>query len=124
MQRVLVVDDSPAMRGLIASIIDQIGNCEVTEASNGYEALKELPRQQFALIVTDINMPDINGLELISYIRKSPNYADTPVVIVTTEGANTDRDRGMKLGATAYFVKPFNPEDFVAKVSSLLSREP
>ena len=61
MRKVLVVDDSPAMRGLIASIVDQINDCEVVEAPNGYAALKELPRHNFALIITDINMPDING---------------------------------------------------------------
>jgi len=123
MRKVLVVEDSPAMRGLIASIVDQIEDCEVVEAPNGYEALKQLPRNTFSLIITDINMPDINGLELLSYIRKSPNYVDTPVLIVTTEAAERDRERGMALGASAYVVKPFEADELFEAARGLLDGE-
>lgn len=120
MKKILIVEDSPAMRGLIASIIDEVGDCEVVEVSNGFEALRQLPRERFALIITDINMPDINGLELLSFVRKSPQSADTPVIIVTTESSETDRDRGMALGANAYLTKPFEPESLVSMVKELL----
>jgi two-component system chemotaxis response regulator CheY len=61
------------------------------------------------LIITDINMPDINGLELINFVKKNPHYKDTPLFIITTEGRDQDRDRGMALGAVEYLVKPFQP---------------
>jgi two-component system chemotaxis response regulator CheY len=121
MHKVLVVEDSPAMRGLIASIVDEVGDCEVIEAVNGFDALRRLPRDNFALIITDINMPDINGLELLSFIRKGSNTLATPVLIVTSEGSEKDRDRGMALGANAYLTKPFVPAELAAAVRRLLA---
>ena len=86
------------MRGLIASILAQIEAVEIVEACGGYDALKRLPREQVDLIVMDINMPDINGLELLAFVRKNAAYAKTPVLIVTTEGGEEDRRRGHGLG--------------------------
>ena len=108
------------MRGLIASIVDEVGELEVVEVANGFEALRQLPRESFDLIITDINMPDINGLELLSYIRRSPSSKDTPVLIVTTEGSNKDRDRGLALGANAYLTKPFDASELAKTVRRLL----
>lgn len=122
MHKVLVVEDSPAMRGLIASIVDDVGGTEVVEAINGFDALRRLPRHSFALIITDINMPDLNGLELLSFIRKGANTLNTPVLIVTSEGSEKDRDRGMALGANAYLIKPFAPEELAATVRRLLNK--
>src|SRR4051812_39440827 len=116
MRKILVVEDSPAMRGLIASIVDAVGDCEAVEVGNGFEALRRLPREVFSLIITDINMPDINGLELLSFIRKSPNSLTTPVIIVTSEGSDKDRDRGLALGANAYLTKPFAPDELLETV--------
>jgi two-component system chemotaxis response regulator CheY len=120
MRKVLVVEDSPAMRGLIASIVEQIANCEVVEVSSGFEALRQMPRESFALIITDINMPDINGLELLSFVRKNPSYEHTPVLIVSTESSERDRNKGMALGANAYLTKPFSPDELKETVLRLL----
>ncbi len=120
MRRLMVVEDSAAMRGLIASILGQLKDAEVIEATSGFDALRRLPREKVDLIVVDINMPDINGLELLSFVRKNPQHATTPVVIVTTEGSEEDRRRGMALGANAYLVKPFAPEALLAVVKGLL----
>ena len=109
--KVLVVEDSAAMRSFIASTIEEIEGVGVTEADSGFEALKELPRLQFDLIITDINMPDINGLELIRFIRENDRYRETPLIIVSTESSQRDRERGLALGANSYLVKPFSPED-------------
>lgn len=121
MQRILVVEDSPTMRALLAASLEEISaHVKITEAANGFEALRILPRESFDLIVTDINMPDINGLELVSFVKKNPAYASIPLVIVSTEGSERDRDRGIRLGADAYVMKPFDPEDLREIVRELL----
>ncbi len=108
------------MRGLIASIVDQIDDCEVIEVDGGYQALKELPRDVFDLIVTDINMPDINGFELLAFIRRNPNYAATPVLIVTSEESESERKKGLALGANAILSKPFEERELLETVRNLL----
>jgi two-component system chemotaxis response regulator CheY len=107
--RVLVVDDSPTMRAFVVAALESDG-FEVTAAKSGFEALKILPGASFHLIVTDVNMPDINGLELVRFVRQSHIHKNTPLIIISTDGRDKDRDRGMGLGASAYLVKPFKPE--------------
>lgn len=109
--RVLIVEDSPAMRTYLRTALEDGNFADVTEAANGFEALRLLPRERYDAVVTDINMPDIHGLELLSFMRKSEAHVHTPVVIVSTEGAARDRERGMALGANAYLTKPFQPEE-------------
>jgi len=118
--KVLIVEDSKATRELLATTVQTIGGVEVICAVSGFEALKVLPRFQFALIITDINMPDINGLELINFVKKNPHYRDTPLFVVTTEGRNQDRERGLALGAAEYLIKPFEAEVLVALVKRYL----
>lgn len=117
---VLVVEDSPAMRTLIASTVEEIDGVSASEAESGFEALKALPRGDFALIITDINMPDINGLELIRFIRDNERYRDTPLIIISTESSQRDRERGLALGANAYLVKPFEPAELKETVERYL----
>ena len=108
--KVLIVEDSRASREYIAATVEAIADVQAFATSSGFEALKLLPRHRFDLIITDINMPDINGLELINFVKKNPNYRETPLFIITTEGRDQDRERGMALGAAEYLVKPFEPE--------------
>jgi two-component system chemotaxis response regulator CheY len=122
-QSILVVEDSATMRSLIATTLEDLGvPVKITEASSGFEALRVLPRDSFDLIVTDINMPDINGLELVSFVKKNESYASIPLVIISTEGSERDRDKGLGLGADAYLVKPFEPDDLRDIAKALLSR--
>jgi len=109
-KKILVTEDSPAMRSFLVATIEAMGGYSVIEAKNGFDALRLLPREQVDLIITDINMPDINGLELISYVRNNPNYHSIPLFIISTESSDKDRERGMALGANEYLVKPFLPE--------------
>ena len=109
-KKILIAEDSLTMRSLIVSTIAAMGDYEIVEAANGFEALRILPREKVDLIITDINMPDINGLELISFIRNNENYKKTPLLIISTEGSERDREKGMSLGANAYLVKPFAPD--------------
>ena len=119
--RVLVVEDSPGMRSFVRASLEEGGFADVVEAANGFEALRLLPRERYDLVVTDINMPDIHGLEVLSFMRKSEAHANTPVIIVSTEGAQRDRERGMALGADAYVTKPFDPEALRTIVQRVLS---
>ncbi|MFT3706517.1 MAG: response regulator [Archangium sp.] len=117
-RKVLIVEDSGATRELLRAALETLEVIEVHTAVNGFDALKVLPRHRFELIITDINMPDINGLELINFVKKNPHYKDTPLFVVTSEGREQDRDRGLMLGANEYVVKPFSPE----RISELARR--
>ena len=110
-KKVLVVEDSPTMRSLIVSTVEGLDDIDVTETSSGFEALKILPHEKFDLILTDINMPDINGLELVKFVKTNPEYKKIPLIIISTEGSDRDRQRGMDLGANEYVIKPFKPEE-------------
>ena len=105
---ILIVEDSATTRALIRSVVEEIGDFETVEASSGFEALKMLPQHEYDILITDINMPDINGLELVSFVRNSPIYNHLPIIIVSTERSEEDKNRGMLLGANAYITKPFN----------------
>ena len=123
MKRILIVEDSGTMRSLIASTLEELGEpVKIDEAENGFEALRLLPRNAYDLILTDINMPDINGLELVSFVKRDERYAGIPLVIVSTEGSERDRDKGLELGADAYMVKPFDPDGMRTLVIDLLGR--
>lgn len=122
MSRVLIVEDSPAMRGMLSSIVSQLQDCEVVEVGSGFDALRSLPREHVDLILTDINMPDINGLELISFVRSNPNFGKTPVIVVSSEGSSRDRDKALALGANAYVTKPFEPDELLEMVKKFLNQ--
>ncbi len=123
MKRILIVEDSPTMQALLNSALEGLEiPVKITEASSGFEALRCLPREPFDLIVTDINMPDINGLELVSFAKSNDAYRSIPLIIVSTEGADRDRERGLELGADASLVKPFEAEYLREVVADLLSR--
>lgn len=119
---ILIVEDSSTMRSLIASTLEDMEDFDITEVASGFEALKVLPEKPFDLIITDINMPDINGLELVNFVKKHPNYKETPLMIVTTEKGAEDRKRGMSLGADTYITKPFDAEELQTAVTRLLEK--
>ncbi len=104
---ILIVEDSSTTRALIRAIIEEMGDFTIVEAASGFEALKLLPTEEFSLVITDVNMPDINGLELINFIKNNPRYTHMPLIIVSTERSEEDKKRGIALGAMAYITKPF-----------------
>jgi two-component system, chemotaxis family, chemotaxis protein CheY len=127
MRRVLLVEDSASMRTFVRAALTSataLGELEIAEAQSGFDALRLLPRGAWDLVITDINMPDINGLELISFIKKSEAHRATPILIISTASSERDRDRGMSLGASSYLVKPFTAEVLVAHVREQLGLEP
>lgn len=106
---ILIADDSASMRAMLISTVEALGEFQIIEASSGFEALRLLPRKEVDLILTDINMPDINGLELLSYLRNNPNYVNIPVFIISSEAGGKDIEKGKLLGANEYVTKPFEP---------------
>ena len=119
--RVLIVEDSPTMRQLIVFALKRIPELDIVEASDGVDALKKLPGQKTDLVLTDINMPIMDGLKLVSLLKSNPLYKDIPVVIITTEGAAEDRDKGLALGARAYIPKPIQTNSLLKVVREILS---
>ncbi|MEK6576216.1 MAG: response regulator [Nitrospirota bacterium] len=119
----LIVEDSPTMRQLISFSLKRLKNVKIVEATNGVDALKKLSEEKFSLIIADINMPLMDGLKLLSIIRTDPIYNNIPVIIVTTEGAEADREKGIKLGANAYLSKPIQTTELLKVVTGLLKIE-
>jgi two-component system chemotaxis response regulator CheY len=117
---VLIVEDSPTMRQLIAFALKRLRGVKVVEANDGVDALKKLAAGKIDLIFTDINMPIMDGLKLVSLIRGDANYKHIPVVIITTEGGQEDRERGLSLGANDYITKPIQTARILDVAKSLL----
>lgn len=116
----LVVEDSPTMRQLIVFALSRIRSLKVIEADDGVDALKKLAQRRYDVMVTDINMPMMDGLKLVSMVRKDENHREMPIVIITTEGAQEDRQRALSLGANAYITKPIQAPQVIQKVKELL----
>ena len=127
-RHVLVVDDSGPARLLIRQALERWARrtgqlLEVVEVENGFEALRELPRARFDLVLTDVNMPTLSGLELIRMIRARPEQGGLPVVAISTERDAEDAVRASKAGANGYLAKPFDPESFERTLEDALGRK-
>jgi len=118
---ILIVEDSSTTRALIRAVVEEMGDFTIVEASSGFEALKLLPTQKFNLVITDVNMPDINGLELINFIKNNERYKLIPLIIVSTERSEEDKKRGIALGAMAYITKPFKAQELQEIIQQALS---
>ena len=117
---VLIVEDSPTMRQLIAFALKRIRGVRIVEANDGVDGLKKLSSERFDLILTDINMPIMDGLKLVSLVRNDANYKAIPIVVITTEGAQEDRERALALGANDYITKPIQPTKILDVAKNLL----
>ena len=118
--RCLVVEDSPMMRQLIVFALHRLRELEVVEADDGVDAMRKLAGSKFDIVVTDINMPIMDGLKLVKRIRSDDAHKDIPIIIITTEGSQEDRSRALALGANAYITKPIQAPQVIAKVKELL----
>jgi len=119
----LVVEDSPMMRQLLVLALTRVKNLRVTEADDGVDGLRKLAGGKFDIIITDINMPIMDGLKLVKRVRTDPTHREVPIIIITTEGSNEDRKRALELGANAYITKPIQAPQVIAKVKELLKIE-
>lgn len=116
----LVVDDSAAMRRQLGVALRRVSGLQTVEAADGAEAVRRLASGTFDILITDINMPVLDGLKLISLVRGGGPHQRIPVVVITTEGAEADRRRALNLGADAYLVKPVQASQIADTVSRLL----
>ena len=116
----LIVEDSPMMRQLLVFALARVRNLRVTEADDGVDGLRKLASARYDIIVTDINMPIMDGLKLVKRVRSDEALKGIPIVIITTEGAEEDRQRALALGANAYITKPIQAPQVIAKVKELL----
>jgi two-component system, chemotaxis family, chemotaxis protein CheY len=112
------------MRQLLVFALSRVKQIKVTEADDGVDGLKKLAANKFDIILTDINMPIMDGLKLVKRVRTDPVHKDVPIVIITTESAEEDRQRALSLGANAYITKPIQAPQVIAKVRELLGIEP
>jgi len=119
-KNLLVVDDSATTRMLISLTLGKSPSYQIVEASNGAEAVEKLGSQSVDIVLTDINMPKMTGLELISYIRSSHSSPTLPIIVITTRGEEEARDRGLALGANAYLCKPISGTQLQETVKKLL----
>ena len=125
MARILLVEDSAAMRTYVRAALEGLpalgDDAEIVEAASGFNALRLLPRAAYDLVITDINMPDINGLELVSFVRRNERYREIPLLIISTQSSERDRARGLALGANGFLAKPFTAEALRDAVTQSLS---
>jgi two-component system chemotaxis response regulator CheY len=120
MPKILVVEDSASTRSFVRSALEAesgVNGAEVSEATSGFDALRLLPRGPYDLVITDINMPDINGLELVQFMRKSELHKHTPILLISTQSSERDRQRGLRLGANGYLAKPFGAGALIEEVA-------
>lgn len=116
---ILVTDDSAIMRMFLVMSLRRMLRVNITEAVNGIDALAKLKSGKFDLLLTDMNMPEMNGAELIRYVRMGMN-SDIPIVVITTKGEIRDRELGMSLGANGYLTKPVNIAELIKTVLKFL----
>ena len=118
-KKLLTVDDSPSVRKLVEFTLKAKG-FQVGSAADGQHALELMAKEQFDAIILDINMPVMNGLEFLQKIKADEGYASIPVIMLTTEGQDEDKDKAISLGATAYVVKPFKPTQLLTILEKIL----
>ena len=119
MARILVVDDSTTMRQMVSFTLTDAGH-EVTEAPDGAKALTEAKAKKFDLVITDVNMPGMNGLDLVKSLRAIADFKFVPILVLTTEAGQDVKSRGREAGATGWIVKPFSPEVLIQTLRKVL----
>jgi len=121
MPEILVVDDSKVMRDMIIACLRADPSLKFTHAASGLEAIEQLSLRPFDLLVLDLNMPDIGGIEVVEFVRGQDRLRGLPIIVVTTRGDETSRSRSLGAGASRFMVKPFDPEIILSEVQGLLS---
>lgn len=120
MKTIMTVDDSASVRMMVNFTLSELG-FEIVEAANGKDALRKMEAQPVHMLITDVNMPELDGISLVRKIRENPSYRFIPIIILTTESQEEKKKEGRQAGATGWIVKPFKPEQLIAVVRKVLS---
>jgi two-component system chemotaxis response regulator CheY len=121
MSHILIVDDSPTIRRMVKASLAPLA-LEFIEAASGLEAIEQLAVGTIQLMVLDLNMPDMHGLEVLGFVRATQNFQQLPVIILTTRNDDATRDAAMQAGATRYLTKPFTPQALLQEARDVLGR--
>jgi len=120
--KLLIVDDSTMLRDMLSYALNEGGYNDVTEAIDGVDGLDKSKMTTYDLIITDVNMPNMDGLTLVNELRKLPQYSRTPILVLTTERSDEMKSKGKSAGATGWIVKPFVPDQLLKAVNIVLSK--
>jgi two-component system chemotaxis response regulator CheY len=120
MPRILIVDDSPTIRKMVRASLRALESFELVEASNGLEAIEQVAIGPVALVILDLNMPDMHGVDVLKFLRRHPGSRAVPVVVLTTRGDDSSRETAIAAGATQYMTKPFVPHMLLSTARELL----
>ena len=121
MKNILIVDDSPTMRRMVMASLRLLPDVSFDEAGSGLETIERLALKPVDLVVLDLNMPDMHGIEVIEFLRGHQSYQNIPVIVLTTRGDDTSRADALTAGATLYLTKPFDPKELTAQARKLLN---
>jgi two-component system, chemotaxis family, chemotaxis protein CheY len=119
--RLLIVDDSKVMRDMVAACLRPLGDVSFDFAASGLEAIERLALAEYDLVVLDLNMPDVGGIEVIEFIRQQSKLSTLPILVVTTRGDDASRSRVLEAGASGFLAKPFAPDQILTNVRGLLA---
>lgn len=120
MHTILVVDDSPTMRKMVRAALGTLPQVAFVEAASGLQAIETLAVNPVRIVVLDLNMPDMHGLDVLKFLRSHGQYRSLPVVVLTTRGDDSSREAALAAGATAYMTKPFSPATLASSIRQLL----
>jgi two-component system chemotaxis response regulator CheY len=120
MPRILIVDDSPTIRKMVRASLRALESFDLVEASNGLEAIEQVAIGPVALVILDLNMPDMHGVDVLKFLRRHPGSRAVPVVVLTTRGDDSSRETAIAAGATQYMTKPFVPHMLLSAARELL----
>ena len=121
--KILIVDDSTMLRDMLSYALSEGGYTEVTEAVDGVDGLEKARQTIYDLVISDVNMPNLDGLSMIGEMRKLPDYAKVPILVLTTERGDDMKAKGKAAGATGWIVKPFVPDQLLKAVNIFLSKK-
>jgi two-component system chemotaxis response regulator CheY len=120
MPRILIVDDSPTIRKMVRASLRSLERFDFVEAGNGLEAIEQVALGPVALLILDLNMPDMHGVDVLKFLRRHPSSREVPVVVLTTRGDESSRETAIAAGATHYLTKPFVPQALLSTARELL----
>ena len=121
MPKILIVDDSATIRKMVRASLRPLEDAEFVEAGNGLEAIEQIALGPVALMILDLNMPDMHGVDVLKFVRRHQGFRDVPIVVLTTRGDESSRETAMAAGATQYLTKPFAPQVLLSAARDLLS---